>query len=186
MSKNVKDSAQAEQAAAPQKDNTAFKIVAIVLIVLFGFPLIMAIAALIFISANFDRISAWVDSHIDDWENYAYVQSEARSSAKNLYDAASGKDVKISHADCRHIKDALYGNGTDASRMLTNLCGDDEIKVAAEDNGKKDSIFFEKDGVCLELVFKKDFEYLHSYNYDSWSDGCNREMNTVKFDDSKE
>ena len=52
-----KDPIQAQQAAMPQHDNTALKIVVIVLVVIFGLPLILIIAAFVFIILIADQLT---------------------------------------------------------------------------------------------------------------------------------
>jgi hypothetical protein len=187
MSDIQKGPIQPGQATMPQKDNTGLKVVAIVLGVVFGLPLLFAIVVLIFISANFDKFTAWIDSHIDDWSYYEDIsRADVADSARQIYSAAGNENVTVWRDDCYNVSAVLRGSNN-ASRMMSDICNDDEIKIAAGDIARKDdddkrSIYFEKDELCLEFIFEDDFWHYESYNYTS-KNGCGREMTTVKLED---
>ena len=142
---------------------------------------------LIFISANFDKFTAWIDSHIDDWSYYENIsRADVADSARQIYSAAGNGEITVWRDDCYNAYSVLRGNNN-ASRMMSDLCNDDEIKIAAGDITRKDdddtrSIYFEKDEACLELIFADNFWSYKSYNYTS-KGGCGREMTTIKLED---
>lgn len=185
MSNIQKDPIQPGQAPMPQHDNTGLKVVVIVLIVIFGLPLILVIAAFIFISVNFDKFTEWVDGHIDEWSSGSSLSSEVVKSASHFYDAAQGKDVKVSKNDCWNIK-ALFGNNNSSAWLMSDVCNDDEVQVGSKDNDGNKSIFFSSDNACLEIIFNSDFTKNYSYNYNSFNKVCNAEMKTVKLENVDE
>ena len=177
-----KDPIQAQQAAMPQHDNTALKIVVIVLIVVFGLPLILIIAAFVFISANFDKFTEWVDDHIDEWGDGSSLSSGVAKSASHFYDAVQGKNVKVSKDDCWNIK-TLFGNNNSSAWLMSDVCNDEEIQVGSKEKDGNKSIFFNSDNACLEVIFNSDFTKNYSYNYNSFNNVCNAEMKTIKLED---
>ena len=82
---------QAPTAPGAKKDNTGLKVVVIVLVVLFGMPLLFMIIAMIFISANFDKFAEWVDSHMD---NSYSISTEQRLSLANIEQAVTNEQAR--------------------------------------------------------------------------------------------
>ena len=186
MSDIQKDPIQAAQAPMPQKDNTAGKVIAIVVVVLFGFPIILAIAGMIFVSANWDKVTDWLDSHIEDDTRSSYSTS-VRYSIRDIYDAANGKDLKITHSDCTNVKTALDDKTGSASSFLKELCASDEIMVAGKIDERGNSLYFAGNDACLALKFSDGFRYLRSYSYTSPNTRCGDiDMTSIKLYDSND
>ncbi len=179
MSDLQKAPIQPGQATMPQRDNTGLKIVLVVVLIIFGFPVILTIAGLIFISANFDKVTAWLDSHIDDWSYYSVSDDEVTSSARAFYSATSGQKVTIFHDDCWNIRSVLGSGSNSATWLLHDVCEASEIKAAS----KGSSLYFAKGDACLELVFDNEFRHYKSYNYNSWNTDCGMNMTTIKLED---
>jgi len=180
-----KDPIQTQQAAMPQQDNSGLKVVVIILIVLFGFPLLFIVAAFVFISANFDKIADWVDNHVDEWGSSS-LNSEISRSASTIYDAASGKNVNVTRDDCRNVK-SLFGDNNSSAWLLGEVCDANEMKVAARDNdGKNKSIFFSNDNGCLEVIFQNDFTKNFAYNHNSFINTCDIDMKTIEYADDED
>ena len=182
MSDIQQDPIQPGQAYAPQKDNTGLKVVVIVLIVLFGFPLILAIAVFIFVSANFDKITEWLDEHIDDYEDSYSVVSNAEiaASAQNFYDAVNDESVKVAKDDCQNIR-SIFGYSNSSAWLMNDVCAEGKIEVGAKDNGETKSLFFSHDA-CLEVIFNKDFTKYLSYNYNGFVNSCDVEKKTIRLE----
>jgi hypothetical protein len=162
-----KDPIQPGQIPAPQNNDNGAKIVVIVLAVVFGLPLLFVIVILTFITLNFDKFTEWLDKHIDKYETSAYLK-EASVSASKIYDAATGRNVQVSRDDCYNVVALLndvHGDDSGAAELLDSVCEDDEMLVAGKEDGRKQSVFFEKDNACLELVFKDNFSMYYSHSY---------------------
>lgn len=167
----------------PQSDNTGLKVVVIVLIVIFGLPLLLVATVIILVFNNFDKITDWLDDHIDEWNSGSSISSEVAKSASRFYDAAQGKNVKVSNDDCWNIK-ALFGTNNSSAGLLNDVCKDDDsAQVGAREHDGSKSIYFTNGEACLEIVFNTDFTKNYSYNYNSFTNTCNAEMKTIVFED---
>ena len=185
MSDIQKDPIQPGQAPMPQRDNTGLKVVIIVLIVIFGFPIILVSLVLIFVFSNFDKITDWLDDHADEWSSGTIISSEVAKSASRFYSVAQGENVKVSKSDCWNIK-AVFGTNNSSARLLNDVCKDDAARVGAKDHDGNKSLYFTNGDACLEVVFNSDFTKNYSYNYNSFVDTCNAEMKTIEFEDYDE
>jgi hypothetical protein len=133
----------------------------IVLVVLFGMPLLFMIVAMIFISANFDKFTEWVDSHMDD--SYS-ISTEQRLSLANIEQAVTNeqaRQVGVSRDDCYNliaISDKI-GHKIDSS-----VCSEDEISVSAEEGSDHEkTISIDVDGTCNSFTFNSTYNYVKSY-----------------------
>lgn len=182
MNNIQKDPIQPGQAPMPQRDNTALKVVVIVLIVIFGFPIILVTAVIFLVFNNFDKITDWLDDHADEWNSGSAISSDIEKSASRFYEAGLGKNVKVSSDDCWNIK-TLFGTNNSSARFLNDVCRGDEVQIGAREHDGSKSIYFMNSDACLEVVFSKDFSKNYSYNYNSFDSTCNAEMKTIKFQD---
>ena len=168
-------------------DSTAVKIVLIVCAVIFGFPLLIAIAAFIFISVNFDRITDWVDRHIDEYENYSVTSPETVASLMGINDAANGVEgVKVSHSDCRNVKNLIGKTHAEAYNFMADVCSEDSMNVSSKALENDIILYFQKDSACLELTFRNNFLKYKSFEFDDDAKSCGDSIREVKFDDSAE
>lgn len=174
---------------APQmapKKNTGLSIVTVLVFAFIGMPIILTIAAFIFVTINFDKITAWIDSHMT--EGAYTLNIEQRESAENIYIAANsahGEKTSIKRQDCYNMQKIAESNNN--YFMVDGYCDADEIKVAGRPNNDMSrSIFMESDnGRCIEFVFESDYKYFTSYR--STTNGCDvREMTIVQLDGDKE
>ena len=154
-----------------QKDNSAVKVILIIFAVIFGLPLLFAILVFVFISTNFDKITAWVDSHADDI-NYINAPSEnVSASARKIYNAIDDDTITIYKNDCLNISSVL-SDSDDSYSTMRKICNDGKMKVARLKNSETSNLFVSKDNICIEISFSGFYDDFLRYRYSKSDNGC--------------
>lgn len=168
----MKEPATPEQ--APQvgaKKSSAVPAVVIVLIVVFvGLPILLAIAGIIFVSVNFDKITDWVDAHVEEdyprYSSYYVVDEPRQESALTIYAMTRNSRVRkssgISKVDCQNMKMLAEGVGEDF--VSDTFCDSSEIEIGSETKtGSVVHIYMTDDKECADFEFYGNFTRLASY-----------------------
>lgn len=174
--------APAAAAPAPQPKDNSVKIVLIVLLCVFGIPIIMAIVALIFVSVHFDDIKDIVNHAIDRAAPY-YVEGVRLDSDRirtvNTVTAAAidtrVREVGISRKDCENLRIMSNLNGVEGAGdpILPFSCDNTSVRIKTVDfdtdiDAKEpcyNSIVVAWDNSCARFDFGKGNTRLLKYKY---------------------
>ncbi len=188
MSKNTSGPIDGGQASAPKSkgDNTAVKIVLIVALFLVGLPILLAIAALIFVSANMDKILDWVDEH--DWSATSYyeVDNARATSASTIYSMTKNERIRknsgLAKVDCENMK--LLAELSGASFVSDSLCDEETISIGSETYDSTVRLMIADNEKCSIYSFSDTFKKYISYDKKDVS-AC-KELSSVKLTDTGE
>ena len=189
----MKEPATPEQ--APQvgaKKSSAVPAVVIVLIVVFvGLPILLAIAGIIFVSVNFDKITDWVDAHVEEdyprYSSYYVVDEPRQESALTIYAMTRNSRVRkgsgISKVDCQNMQMLAEKAGYDF--IGDTFCDASEIEIGSETKtGSVVHLYMSNDKECADFEFYSNFSRVTSYKKQS-ARHCD-ETKTVKIIDTGE
>ena len=195
MSDYMKEPATPDQApqVGAKKSSAVPSVVIVILIVFVGLPIIMAIIGLIFVAANFDNITKWVDSHIeDDYPNissYNVVDDARKESATTIYamtvNSRVRKESGISKIDCQNMQLLAETMGHDF--LDDSFCAESkEIEIASSvKSGSVVNLYLSDDKECAEFQFFSNFTKVISYRKGSVRSVC-PDTKTVKLVDTGE
>ena len=165
-----------------QGSNSGLKIFAIIIFVVIGLPIILTIILLIFVAANFDKFTEWIDGHLSDYLDSAYTLDVAQSeSVEGIYNTVrdTSSEKIITKSDCETIREVARKANLDF--MPSDYCESKEIWAGAEDSGSAKSLYFwDNSGICGALDFRNEFFSLSGYRvtYGSNADRSSCKANT--------
>ena len=180
---------------APQlggkKSSPVAPIVITLLIIFVGMPILLAIVGVIFVSANFDKITAFADKYSDLYYPYGqnyYVMDDARiKAAADVYALSYDSHLReagLAKVDCENLSILAKKLGDDF--ISKKACDAKEIEIGSELRVNSIARLYLSDGdTCVEYQFYGNFTKLINYKEHSSSSACD-DLHKVKLVDTGE
>ena len=120
--------------------NSGLKVVVIIIVVLFGLPFLLAIIAMIFFGANFDKFAEWADSHIESGSGN--IDINRRLSILEIYQASKDETVRqhgVTRDACKALVDVTKKTN---NPLNSTVCEAGELELSTYyEKGTKTYIF---------------------------------------------
>ena len=169
-----------------KSDNTAVKIVLIVVFVIFGLPIILVIAAMIFLGANMDKFLGWIDEHEGFYTDYYEVDTSRSVSASTIHTLSQNERVRkasnLAKVDCENMK--LLAESIGSPFISESFCESESIRIGSSIGDSMTHVYLADDDYCAEYDFLDNFTKISSYSKKAAST-C-KDLKTVKLVDTGE
>ena len=162
--------------------NSGLKVVVIIIVVLFGLPFFLAIIAIIFFGANFDKFSEWADSHIESGSGN--IDINRRLSILEIYQASKDETVRqhgVTRDACKALVDVTKKTN---NPLNSTVCEAGELELSTYyEKGTKIGFDVLDGDVCKTYIFNGSLSYIQK-DPDNITSSCHL-VKKIKITDDK-